>query len=102
MDVDPIEVIRKIDIERIKRVDVALEGNWNRTVTTVWDRKVGFKDFSKVKKSHARYKPSIELYFHDYWIGVHCYRRKKGKNVFDDRLALKIISYIDFRLRKKA
>ena len=100
MKVKHIDVIKKISVENIKRVDVALEGDWNRTVTTVWDRKKGFEGFSKVKKQHAIYKPSVELYFHDYWVGIHCYRRMKGKNVFDTELALKIIRYIDCRLHR--
>jgi hypothetical protein len=102
MEAGPIDAIRKISIADIKRVDIALEGNWNRTVTTVWDRKKGFGGFSKVKKQHARYKPSVELYFPDYWVGIHCYKRLKGRNVFDARLALRIIKYIDRRLDRTA
>jgi hypothetical protein len=64
-------LIKKIPLKCIKRIDIALEGNWNPTVTTVWTRKDGFVGFSKVRKQHIKYKPSIELYFDDCWVGIH-------------------------------
>ncbi len=79
----------------IKRIDAALEGNWSKTITTIWNKRGGFIGFSKVKKQHVKYKPSIEFDFDGYWIGIHCYKRKNGKNVFDEKLAIKIIDYIN-------
>ncbi|MDE1873594.1 MAG: hypothetical protein KGI04_00535 [Candidatus Micrarchaeota archaeon] len=95
-----IGVLRGIPLKGIRRIDAALEGNWNSTVTPIWDRKSGTSGFSKVIKWHKKYKPSIELYFDDYWIGLHCYKKKEGKNVFDEKLALKVIDYVNRQLSK--
>ena len=86
-----LNLVKEMPIRDMKRIDVALEGNWNPTVTAVWSRERGFIGFGKVKKEHSKYKPSIELYFDDYWIGIHCYKRIKNKNIFDQEFALKII-----------
>lgn len=95
------DVVKKIHLGDLLRIDVALEGNWSPTVATVWTRDNGFIDFLKVKKSHKVFKPSIELYFEDFWIGIHCFERIGNKNIFDEKLAMNIIDFIDKTLKKK-
>lgn len=33
------KIIKEISLAHLKRIDVALEGNWNSTVSTVWSEK---------------------------------------------------------------
>ncbi len=74
----------------------ALEGNWNPTVATIWTKDDGFMGFSKAKKSHEAFKPSIELYFKSSWIGIHCFERVADKNVFDEKMAISINAFCHY------
>lgn len=95
------DVLEKIALKDLTRIDAALEGNWNPTVTTVWTKKDGFIGFSKVKKSHGTFKPSIELYFKDSWIGIHCFKQMNNTNVFDEKFAMGILDFIMKKLGMK-
>jgi len=90
------QILNHISLRDLKRIDVALEGNWNPTVATVWSKDKGFLGFSGVVKSHPKYKPSVELYFDHIWIGIHCYRELDKQYVFDENLALRIIEFASF------
>lgn len=92
-------MISSVPIKDIRRIDVAMEGNWSQTVTSVWTKYAGFIGFEKVEKENARLKPSVELYFDDYWLGIHCYNKVGGKNVFDEKLAMDIIGLVEKALR---
>jgi len=92
-------IIKKISLKNLIRIDAALEGNWNPTTTAIWTRKNGFIGFSKAKKSHRVFKPSIELYFKDSWIGIRCFKRIKNKNVFNEKLAMSIINFVEDKLK---
>ena len=93
------KIIKHIYFDDLERIDGALAGNWNPTVTTVWTREDGFIGFSKVKKSHPKYKPALELLYSDgSWVGVLCYNRVNNENVFDEKLALNIINYVHEKL----
>jgi hypothetical protein len=65
------KILNDISLRGLMRIDAALEGNWNPTVTTVWTKKKGFIGFSSVTHSHPDLKPSLELYYKDRWIGLH-------------------------------
>lgn len=91
-------ILEQINIDTIKRVDVALEGNWSNTVVTVWNANEGFIGFDKAIKSHRNLKPSIELYFTNTWIGIHCFRMEKNLNIFDEQYALNIINFIEEKI----
>jgi len=93
------KILKHTPLGGILRIDVALEGNWSPTVVTVWSSDSGYIGFSKVIKSHPSFKPSLELYFQGAWLGIHCYTREKGKNVFDEYFARKIIDYVEKSLR---
>ncbi len=92
-------ILQHIPLSGILRIDVGLEGNWSSTVVTVWFRDSGNIDFSKVIRSHPSHKPSLELYFQGAWLGIHCYSCKKGKNVFNEHFARKVIDYVEENLR---
>ena len=47
---------------------------------------------------HEVLKPSVELYFDNSWVGMHCFKRIDNMNVFDKELALRIIDYVEARL----
>ena len=92
------KILDDIPLHDLKRIDAALEGNWNPTVTTVWTREKGFIGFGSVTHSDPNLKPSLELYFEDRWIGLHCYRKIGALNVFDEILAEQIIEYVEKRM----
>jgi len=92
-------LLKSVPLDGILRIDVALEGDWSPTVVTVWSRESGYMGFSKVIKSHPTYKPSLELYFQSVWLGVHCFTRTNGVNVFDKDFASQIIDYVESNLR---
>ena len=48
--------------------------------------------------SHPSFKPSLELYFDDHWVGIHCYWRVDGRNVFDGELAQTVIDFVEAKL----
>ncbi len=89
------KIIKEISLQEIQRIDAALEGNWSPTVVTVWSREKGIHGFSEVSLTHPEHKPSLELYFKNTWIGIHCFRRTDNRNVFDEDYALKIIEYVE-------
>ncbi len=92
-------IIREISLDTIQRIDLALEGDWNPTVVTVWTRDQGELGFAKVTRSHPTNKPSLELYFTDTWLGIHCCTRTAGQNVFDEEFASRIIDYVESKCR---
>lgn len=91
-------IVREIPLDGILRVDVALEGDWNRTVATVWTRDGGRSGFSAVARSHPTFKPSLELYLEAAWVGIHCFMRVAGDNVFDEELAAEVLEYVEGRI----
>lgn len=95
------KILDDISLHNLKRIDAALEGNWNPTVTTIWTRERGFIGFDSVIRSDSELKPSLELYFENHWIGLHCYREIDQQNVFDEPLAIRIIEYIDKNLNRE-
>ncbi|GEM_PF-1934338 len=88
------DILTRLAFHDILHIDVALEGDWNPTVITVWSREKGFVGFTHIVRSHPRLIPSLELYFPDYWIGIHCFQHIDGVNVFDEDLAMRIIEYV--------
>jgi hypothetical protein len=92
------DIVKNQSYAELKRIDVGMEGNWNPTVTTVWEREKGLIGFEKVIRNHPEYKPSLELYYKDGWVGVHCYRNEKDQHEFDETLALHIIRHIKSRM----
>ena len=92
-------VISEISLTGLRRIDVSLEGDWSARVTSVWTREAGLIGFSGVARQHSIHKPSLELYFADYWVGCHCFRRVRGQNVFDEEKARRIIGHIEDTLR---
>ncbi|NIQ39761.1 MAG: hypothetical protein GTN81_14405 [Proteobacteria bacterium] len=88
-------ILTDLSYEDLARIDVAMEGDWNATVVTVWSRERGLLGFSRVSRSHPTYKPSLELYFEDTWVGIHCFKRIDNQNVFDEELAIKVIASVE-------
>jgi len=88
-------IIHEISMNTIQRIDVALEGDWSPTVVTVWLREQGLIGFSEVTRSHPKNKPSLELYFKDSCLGIHCFYRIDGQNVFDEEFSTRIIEYVE-------
>jgi len=91
-------IIHEISMNTIQRIDVALEGDWSPTVVTVWSREQGLIGFSEVTRSHPEHKPSLELYFKDSWLGIHCFTDIDGQNVFDEEFSTRIIEYVERKL----
>ena len=87
-------IVREISLDGIQRVVAALEGYWNPTMVTVWTRDKGALGFSTVTLTHSTFKPSLELYFENAWLGIHCFNRINGENVFDEEFAVKLLEYV--------
>ena len=64
-------------------------------MTTVWTRDRGFVGFDAVTRSHPEHRPSAELYFEGAWVGVHCFRRRGGRNELDEELVKALIQMAD-------
>jgi len=94
-------ILGEIALKKIQRIDAALEGDWNATLVTVWTRDKGLIDFSDVIWVHPRFKPSLEMYFEGAWLGLHCFNRIKGENVFDEKFARQIISYVESKFHNE-
>ena len=93
-------ILTEVSLDRLVRIDAALEGDWSPSVVTVWSREDGFVGFESVASRHPTFKPGIELYFEDTWVGIHCYRRVDDENIFDTELARSVIEYVQRFLRK--
>ena len=93
------KLIRDISLNKLKRIDVGLEGNWNSSVVTIWTRNEGLIDSCRFNESDTVYKPSLELYFEDGWIGIHCYKQLSNRNVFNRDFALKIIQFVEKKIK---
>lgn len=87
-----------VPLDHLTRIDVGLEGNWSETVTEVWCRSRGLVGFDRIVGGHPRFRPALELYLPDGWIGILCFRRCHGQNVFDERKARAIIAHVEQRL----
>jgi len=66
----------------------------------VWSRDAGLIGFESVAAPHPTFKPSLELYFEDTWVGIHCYRRVGDENVLDEELARDVIRYVEQTLKR--
>ena len=95
---DITELLESVRLNGITRIDVGLEGNWSPTVVTVWNRETGIIRFDHVKRAHPIHKPSLELYFHGTWLGIHCFCQIKNELVFDQELAERVIEYVEGKL----
>jgi hypothetical protein len=89
------DILSRIPLDGIVRIDAGLEGDWSPSVATVWSRESGFVGFSNVIRSHPSHNPSLELYFDGAWLGIHCHTRINGKNVFDETFARRIIEFVE-------
>lgn len=90
-----------ISHEDILRIDLGLEGDWSNTVVTVWSRRQGLVGFSHAIASHPNYKPSLEFYCRDSWLGIHCCVRKNGMYILDEIYAARLIEYVVSKSNKK-
>ena len=82
-------------LENLTRIDIGLEGDWSPTVRTVWRRNDGRLSQTDVAREHESYKPSLELYFVDGWIGLHCFRRVGNVNVLDESTVERAINDVE-------
>jgi hypothetical protein len=82
-------------LDDLTRIDVGLEGDWSPTVKTVWTRNDGRLNLSVVVREHESFKPSLELYFVDGWIGLHCCCWDGQVNVLDESLVERVIDDVE-------
>jgi len=68
-------------------------------MVTIWTREKGSLGFSAVTKTHSTFKPSIELYFEGTWLGIHCFNRVNGENIFDEEFAVNLLEYLETKLK---
>jgi hypothetical protein len=93
--VELLPLLSACPLADLTRIDVGLEGDWSPTVTTVWTREGGRLSLTDVARVHESFKPSLELYFVDAWIGLHCFRRVGNTNVFDEDFLEKVVNDVE-------
>ncbi len=93
------DTIRRLPLARITRVDVALEGDWNATVTTVWTAATGWDTAGSPELQHPELPPAVELYFESSWFGFRCYREKDGVKMLDAAALEQSIELIESTMR---
>jgi len=94
------DIIKRLPLYDIERIDTSLEGDWSPNVKTIWSKDKGFFGFPNVKFIHSTFKPSLELYFESCWFGIHCFKKVNNQLVLDEEYALNIIQYINNMLNK--
>ena len=95
MSEELFDVIRKLPLEKVEKIDAGLEANWNATVTTLWTKNDGFLGFDKLEKEHSENKHCVELHFDNgCWFGFLCSDRINDKYVFNEKLVLEIIEMV--------
>ena len=85
----------------LTRIDVGLEGDWNSTALPVWTREGGWLGLADVARAHDHFRPSLELYFTDGWIGLHCFRRKGSMYVLDEARLERIVRDVEGAIRRR-
>lgn len=91
----PGDILSFLPLTELTRIDVGLEGDWSPTVCTVWDREMGLVGFGHVTREHQSFKPSLELYFSDSWVGFHCYKVVEREYVFDEQFVREVIAEVE-------
>jgi hypothetical protein len=95
------KMLQDVSLHDLMRIDAGLEGDWSPTVVTVWSRDGGFMGFEGVTRTHPSYRPCLELYFEDSWLGLHCYTRSGAEYVFDEGFANRVIAYVEGVLKSR-
>jgi hypothetical protein len=95
---DLLPILSSCNLDELKRIDVGLEGNWSPTVSVAWSRNDGSIALDHPVLEHSTFKPSLELYFDNGWIGFHCFRRIGDMNVLDDELLNRVIQKVEAML----
>lgn len=99
---DLIPLLSACRLDDIARIDIGLEGDWSNTVQVVWTRNDGALSLEEPLLEHGSFKPSLELYFDNGWIGLHCFRRVGDKNVPDVALLKRVIGTVETALDAEA
>jgi hypothetical protein len=92
------ELIARLALDDLVRIDVGLEGDWSPSVATVWTRGHGMSGFDAAPRGHHEHIRSVELIFPEHWVGMRCFVRKADRNAFDERLARTIVELVERRL----
>ena len=96
MDGSPLpDALANIPLRGLRRIDLALEGAWSETVAPLWTPEGGFAGFSRAPAPHPDRKPALELYFDEWWIGIHCWQRTDGRYVLDEERARAIVAWVE-------
>ncbi len=92
---DLLPLLSACPLEDLSRIDVGLEGDWSPTVTTVWTRENGRLGLADAVREHDIFRPCLELYFVDAWIGLHCFGRVGKANVLDETFLERVIRDVE-------
>ena len=87
-----------LPLHTLTRIDCALEGDWSRTVAPIWTPGDGFLGFPESSICHPDFRPSLELYFPQGWIGVRCCTRDGEVWSLDESLAHQVIGQVEAAL----
>ena len=93
-----LPLLSACQLDDLLRIDVGLEGDWSTTVRTMWTRADGLLKPAGVVREHAFFKPSLELYFSNGWIGLHCFRRLGSSYVLDEEFLKRVIDRVETAL----
>ena len=93
-----LPLLSACELDDLTRIDVGLEGDWSRTVQVAWTREGRSQVLDTQRLEHASFRPSLELYFKDGWLGLHCFRRCNRKNVLDEEALARVINLVEAAL----
>lgn len=95
-------VLAALPYADLLRIDLALEGAWSETVRPLWTRAAGIIDSVEAPAARPGCRPSVELYFPTFWVGVPCWRVEQGECTFDRELALLLLAEVERRVKAAA
>ena len=97
---DLTALLPHLPLRTLTRIDCALEGDWSGTVAPIWTPTGGFIGFPASAISHPDFPPSLELYFHDSWLGVRCCTWDGEVWRLDEDLAHEVIGQVEAALNR--
>jgi len=99
---DLLPLLSACRLDDLKRIDLGLEGDWSATVQVAWTRADGTLNLDEHRLEHEAFKPSLELYFDNGWIGLHCFRTIGSTNVLDVALLKRVVDTVEAALAAEA
>ena len=79
--------------ERLLRIDLSREGDWNGHLCTIWTPGAGYHGCDGLAAWHPSLRPALELYYDDGWIGLPCGRAERGGWAIDEAEVARLVEW---------